>query len=134
MRRREFIILCGSATVTSPFVARAQLAGGVRRIGYLSGGTEEAQRPFVAAFKQGMRNKGYVDDQDFSIVACYADGKFERLPSLVRELLGLNPDVLLVSTTPANLAAKAATSTIPIVMVGVADPIGVGLIASLAQP
>ena len=81
-----------------------------------------------------MRDLGYVEGQDFSIEARFADGNFEHLPFLVGELLSHDPDVLFVATTPANLAAKAATSKVPIVMVAVADPIGVGLISNLAHP
>ena len=81
-----------------------------------------------------MRDFGYVEGTNLLVTRRYADGRFERLPPLMRELLAWGPDALLVSTTPGNLAAKAATSTVPFVMVSVADPIGAGLIASLAQP
>jgi putative ABC transport system substrate-binding protein len=81
-----------------------------------------------------MHGLGYVEGSNFTIDARYSDGKFERLPSLAQELLRGSPDVLFVQSTPANLAAKAATQTVPIVMVGVADPLGVGLIANLARP
>ena len=81
-----------------------------------------------------MNELGYVEGRNLLIEHRYADGKFERLPALAQELLAWNPDVLFVSTTPASLAAKAATSTVPIVVVSVADPLGVGLIANLSQP
>jgi putative tryptophan/tyrosine transport system substrate-binding protein len=84
--------------------------------------------------RPGCATSAHVEGQDFVFDARFADGHFERLPLLAKELLALNPDVLFVRTTPANLAAKAATSTVPIVMVGVADPIGAGLIANLARP
>jgi putative ABC transport system substrate-binding protein len=134
MRRREFIPLVCAVLAGWPATLRAQQATGLRRVGYLSGGTEAAQAPLLAAFRRGMRELGYAEGGNFSIETRYAEGRFDRLPSLARELLGRKPEVLLVQSTPANLAAKAATQTVPIVMVGVADPLGVGLIANLARP
>ena len=81
-----------------------------------------------------MQELGYVEGSDFSIDALYSEGKFERLPLLAKELLSRNPDVLFVQSTPGNLAAKRITQSIPIVMVGVADPVGVGLVTSLTRP
>jgi putative tryptophan/tyrosine transport system substrate-binding protein len=134
MKRREFIGLISAVAVMLPFPAYPQRSAKTYRIGYLNGGKEAAFREYLAAFKTGMRDLGYVEGQDFSIEARFADGNFEHLPFLVGELLSHDPDVLLVATTPANLAAKAATSTVPIVLVAVADPIGVGLISNLAHP
>jgi putative tryptophan/tyrosine transport system substrate-binding protein len=133
MRRREFITLLGGA-VAWPLAARAQLAGKVYRLGQLSGGTAASRITLLAAFMRGMHDLGYVEGKNLVIEHRYAEGRFEALPSLVQELLAWNPDVLFVSTTPASLAAKAATSTVPIVMVSVADPLGVGLITSLSRP
>ena len=134
MRRRVFLGALIGTAVTWPFVVRAQQSGKVYRLGQLSAGTKASRAPMLAAFMRGMRDLGYVEGQNLVIEHRYADGRFERLPSLVRELLAWKPDVLLVSTTPGNLAAKAETSTVPIVMVAVADPMGVGLIASLSRP
>ena len=134
MRRREFIGLLGGAAALWPLAARAQQSAKPHRIGYLHGGTEAGDRGFLDEFKAGMRDLGHIEGHDFVLDTRFADGHFERLPSLAKELLSLNPDVLFVVTTPANLAAKAATSTTPIVMVGVADPIGAGLIPNLARP
>ncbi|AMN43716.1 ABC transporter substrate binding protein [Rhodoplanes sp. Z2-YC6860] len=120
--------------VARPLVAPAQQVDKVFRLGQLHAGTVASRAPMVAAFMQGMREFGYIEGQNLLVARRYADGRFERLPSLMRELLAWGPDVVLVSTTPGNLAAKAATLTLPIVMVSVADPIGAGLIASLAQP
>jgi putative tryptophan/tyrosine transport system substrate-binding protein len=133
MKRREFIAGLGSAAAW-PAVVRAQQAAKTYRMGYLSGGTELGDRERLAGFVRGMRALGYTEGQNLVIASRYADGRFERLPTLVRELLSLNPEVIVVVTTPGNLAAKAATATVPIVMVGVADPLGVGLIQSLARP
>ena len=113
---------------------RAQQSGKVYRLGQLSGGTATSRVPLLAAFMGGMRELGYAEGRNLIIEHRYADGRFERLPALARELVEWNPDVLFVSTTPASLAAKAATSTVPIVMVSVADPQGVGLITNLSRP
>ena len=117
-----------------PLAARAQQPDRIYRLGQLHAGTEASRAPLLAAFTQGMRELGYVEGANLLIERRYADSRFERLPALAQELLAWKPDVLLVSTTPGNLAVKAATSIVPVVMVSVADPIGVGLVASLAQP
>jgi putative ABC transport system substrate-binding protein len=133
MIRRDFIAgLIGSAAARA--YAYAQQAGKVYRLGQLHAGTEASRVPLLTAFMQGMHDLGYIEGQNLQIEYRYADGHFERLATLIHELLAWKPDALLVSTTPGNLAAKAATSAIPIVMVSVADPIGVGLVANLARP
>ena len=132
MKRRKFITLLGAAAAL-PFPARAQPAR-VYRVAGLSGGTAASRVPLLAAFMGGMRDLGYVEGGNLIVEHRYAEGNFERLPSLVSELLAWKPDLLFVSTTPGGLAAKAATSTVPIVLVSVADPVGVGLIASLVRP
>lgn len=134
MRRREFITLALTVASSWSFPARAQQPEKTYRVGFLSGGSEAASDQNLAAFRRGMRDLGYVEGKTFYIEARFAAGKFDHLPSLAKDLISLDPDVLFVATTPANLAAKSATSTIPIVMVGVADPIGVGLIENLARP
>jgi putative ABC transport system substrate-binding protein len=137
MRRREFITLLSGASafrVARPLDAHAQQSGTVYRLGHLSGGTAASRISLLATFMRGMHDLGYVEGRNLVIEQRYAESRFEILPSLVQELLACNPDVLLVATTPASLAAKAATSTVPIVMVSVADPLGVGLVASLSRP
>lgn len=134
MRRREFLGVLPVAMTVWPRSARAQLSARMRRVGYLSGGSEAAQESLTSAFRRGMQSLGYTERVNYSVEARYVEGRFERLPSLAQELLGQNPDVLLVQSTPANLAMKAATQSVPIVMVGVADPVGVGLISNLARP
>jgi putative ABC transport system substrate-binding protein len=133
MKRRKFIALLGTAAAL-PFSARAQQPGKVYRVAGLSGGTAASRAPLLAAFMGGMRDLGYVEGSNLVVEHRYAEGNFERLPVLVSELLAWKPDLLFVSTTPGALAAKAATSTVPIVMVSVADPVGVGLVASLVRP
>jgi len=119
--------------LATPIVLEAQQAEKVYRIGSLSGGSQSARSPLHAACVQGMRDLGYVEGRNYVLESRYADGKFERLPSLAQELIRLNPDLLFVSTTPGALAAKAATMTIPIVFVAVADPVGVGIVPDLAR-
>jgi putative ABC transport system substrate-binding protein len=136
MRRREFIAgLGGAASVAWSRTARAQQpTAKQRRIGHLAAGTEASRRPLWAAFRLGLQQLGYVEGSDFVIEARYAGAQFERLRSLADELLRLDVDVILASTTPASFAAKAATTTVPIVFVAVADPVGTGLIGSLSRP
>jgi putative tryptophan/tyrosine transport system substrate-binding protein len=133
VKRRQFIAgLAGGALW--PTVGWSQKLPTVHHVGYLTGGTEAGDRDMLAAFTRGMGDLGYREGQGFVLTSRYADGKFERLPLLARELLGLNPELLFVCTTPASLAAKTATTTVPIVIVGVADPVGVGIVQSLAKP
>ena len=133
VKRRGFITLL-SGVAAWPLAARAQQSGKVYRLGQLSAGAAASWSPLIVHFIHGMRELGYIDGQNLIIEHRYAEGRFEQLPSLLRELLAWKPNVLLVSTTPGNLAAKAATSTVPIVMVAVADPIGAGIVASLSRP
>jgi putative ABC transport system substrate-binding protein len=133
VRRRQFLIAAG-ALLAAPLAAEGQQTGKVYRVGHLSGSGEVASKPFVNAFREGMRTLGYIEGQKWVLDERYAEGKTERLPSLAQELIQRNPDALLVSTTPGNVTAKAATSTIPIVMVLVADPVGAGIVSSLARP
>jgi len=122
------------ASVVAPRRAEAQPAPRVYRVAYLTGASLPSQAENLAAFFDGMRTLGYVEGRNFTFVARGARGQFDRLPSLLRELIDLKPDVLFVATTPANIAAKAVTTKVPIVFVGVADPLGVGLVPSLARP
>jgi putative ABC transport system substrate-binding protein len=117
-----------------PPAVTAQQASKVYRIGHLSGSSETASRPFLDAFRDGMRALGYAEGKNWVLDEQYAGANMERLPSLAQALIQRKPDVLLVSTTPGNIAAKSATSTIPIVMVLVADPVGAGIVPNLAHP
>jgi putative tryptophan/tyrosine transport system substrate-binding protein len=114
--------------------AEAQQAKKVQRIGYLTANTSSAELPRLDAFRQALRDLGHVEGQNITIEYRHAEGKFDRLPGFAAELVGLKEDVLVGVTTNAVLAAKDATRTIPIVFVGVSDPIGAGLIDSLARP
>lgn len=134
MRRREFIILLASATAC-PLAARAQQqAGKVPRIGYLRA-TSPSDRPSqLDAFRQGLRELGWSEGQNVVIDYRYAEGRFDRLPNLAADLVRLEVDLIVSEGTQGVTAARNATGTIPIVMTTVRDPVGTGLIASLARP
>jgi len=119
-----------------PFAPAAQDAkpGKTARIGRLSPLSAEADMPGLEAFRKGLRDLGWVEGRDFAIEARFAEGRPERLPELAAQLVRNRVDVILAGSTPGALAAKKATSTIPIVMVTTGDPIEGGLIVSLAQP
>ena len=132
MKRREFIALFGSAAATWPRTLGAQQARKIPRIGYMSPNIELSHRD--RSFVQGLRELGYVDGKNILIEYRFAAGKFKHLPALASELVRLNVDVIVAGVTQASLAAKAATKTIPVVILGVSDPVASGLVASLARP
>ena len=129
MNRRAFVTGLG-AILAAPLVAEAQ----PRRIGFLSSNSARLAQHLVDAFRQGLLELGYVDGQNIRIEYRFADGKFGPLPALAAELVGLNVDVIVAVASNAVFAAKGATATIPIVMVNVGDPVGLGIVASLARP
>ena len=134
MRRREFITLLGSAAGW-PLAARAQQISSVPRIGYLSpGSASSGPLNYYDEFRRELRELGYLEGQNIVIDYRFAAGRFDRLPQLAAELVQLNVDVIVSVVTQASLAAKNATRTIPIVIVSVGDPVGAGLVASLARP
>jgi putative ABC transport system substrate-binding protein len=131
--RRTFVSGVTFGLLAAPLAAWAQQTGKVPRIGYLSSGSATTTR-LVEGFRQGLREFGWVEGQNVVIDYRFAEGRFDRLPNLAAELLRLKVDVIVAGATPPAVAAKKATGTIPIVMVGVGDPVGLGLIASLARP
>jgi putative ABC transport system substrate-binding protein len=133
VRRREFITILGTAAAL-PLAAHAQQTAKVPRVGWLSPGSQTSDQNFLASFRDGLRELGWMVGQNIAIESRWADGKFERLPDLAAELVRLKVDVIVANVTQASLAAKRATTTIPIVMVGVGDPLGSGLVDSLARP
>jgi putative tryptophan/tyrosine transport system substrate-binding protein len=136
MRRREFITVLGGAAMW-PLVALAQQpVKRMRKIGALIGFAENdpATGRFVASFLQGLAELGWVPDRDFTIDLRYGAGNPDRNRSFAKELVGLNPDVILVNSTSATAAMQRETSTIPVVFVTVSDPVGSGFVASLARP
>jgi putative ABC transport system substrate-binding protein len=133
MQRREFITLLGGAAAAWPLAARAQQQK-VWRIGMLDTASRELNSANLAVFYKELRDFGYVEGQNLIIEYRSADGRNERLPDLVSELLRLNVDLIVVRGTPEVLAIKNATSTIPVVMSAVVDPVGLGVAASLRRP
>ena len=135
MRPSAIALMLALAIVVASLATEAQPPTPVHRIGALSAlGTTPGRNPFVEAFLEGMRALGYVEGQHFVLEYRGAEGQFEGFPDLAAELVRLKVEVIVAQGTPAALAAKHATTTIPIVMVGVGDPVGSGLVASLARP
>jgi len=134
MRRREFIsLLGGGATVAWPLAARAQQSKKIPRLCFLTfdPGTLQATR---FAFFEGLRDLGYVDGQSINIDYLSAEGRGERFPALAAECVRRQADIIAVSTTPAARAAKNATRTIPIIMIALGDPVGMGSLIALPNP
>jgi putative tryptophan/tyrosine transport system substrate-binding protein len=131
--RREFITLLGGAAAAGwPVAARAQQKAAI--IGFLVSGAPETSAPLVEAFKQGLRENGLVEGKDYVLELRWAEGHYQRFPAFARELVEHGARVLVVSTIAAARAAQQATSTIPIVMASINDPVGYGLVASLCAP
>ncbi len=118
----------------APLAAQAQAPGKVARVGYVFARVSSADQRLWDAARQGLRELGYVEGQNITLEVRWADGQSELLPEIVAEVVRSKVDVLVVATTPGALAAKNATRTIPIVFVSVGDPVGNGLVASLARP
>jgi putative ABC transport system substrate-binding protein len=132
MKRREFITLLGGATAW-PLAARGQQPK-MATIGLLGTGSAAAQSQWTAAFLQRMRELGWVEGRNLTIEYRWGEGRTERLSELAKELVRLKVDVIVSHNTPGPLAAKQATSTIPIVFATAGDPVGTGIVASLARP
>jgi len=133
VKRRAFLGLLGGAAFMSPPAARAQQKA-MPVIGFLSPGSQADWGTFTAAVGQGLGEAGYVEGQNLVIEHRWAENNYERLPELAADLVGRKVDVILATAVASSLAAKNATSTIPIFFWGVSDPVGLGLVASLAQP
>jgi len=134
-KRREFIALLGGGGLLLAAKvkrARGQLAGKTYRVGWLQPGP--IPDPWVKGFRQGLQEFNYVEGKNLTVEYRWGDGNFDRLPAMAAELVRLNPDVIISVNTAALLALQKATTTIPIVMLGTADPVAVGLVRSLARP
>jgi putative ABC transport system substrate-binding protein len=132
LKRRAFITLLGGAAAW-PLAARAQPSGKLTTIGFLGGATEPATRTWLAAFVQRLRELGWIEGRTVAIEVRWAEGHFDRFADIAAEFIRLKVDVI-VTAGPPVFAAKQATSVIPIVFATVADPLGSGLVASLARP
>jgi len=128
--RRAFINGVGAITLASPLATEAQQAGKVYRIGLIANAPAKVED----ALYEELRARGYVEGRNLLVTRRYSEGKAERFQELAAEMVGLKVDVIVVFTTPAALAAKNATRTIPIVFPTAIDPVGNGVVASLAQP
>jgi putative ABC transport system substrate-binding protein len=133
VKRREFFTLAGSAVVAWPLAARAQPAK-IYRIGILETVSSSLNVKNIDALRRGLRELGYVENQNYILEYRSADGDGARFPLLADELVRLHVDLIVTRGTPAAQAAKNATETIPIVMAAIGEPLGVGVVASLARP
>src|SRR5262245_12608547 len=133
MIARRIFLAGAAAALAAPRLAAAQQA---RRplVGILSGATEASARRYTDGFTAGMRELGYIDGQNVELAWRFAQGDLSRLPALAEEIVRLRPAVFVASNTPGALAAKALTTTIPIIVPGMTDPVGFGLVASYARP
>jgi ABC-type uncharacterized transport system substrate-binding protein len=133
MRRREVITFLGGA-VAWPLAARAQQSGKLPRIGFLGVSSPSAFAIRLEGFRRGLRDFGYIEGTTVVVEYRWAEGRYERLPDLAAELVRSDVDLIVTHATPGSLAAKRATTKIPIVMALVGDPVAAGLVASIAKP
>jgi putative ABC transport system substrate-binding protein len=135
MRRREFIAGLGS-TAAWPVVARAQQGDRVRRIGVLMGGDENdpVTKTYISALIQALAGLGWIDGRNMRMDARWGGDSINRIRALAKELVGLQPDIILAGNTPTTVALQRETQTIPIVFPGVTDPVATGLVARLDRP
>ena len=134
MRRREFITLFGGVAATWPLTAPAQRSSNLPTIGFLGAGTPLTYGPWVAVFAQRLRKLGWIEDRTIAIEIRWAEGRTERYAEIAAEFAQLKLDAILTIGTPATLAAKQATSAVPIIFVAVNDPVAFGMVANLARP
>src|SRR6266542_386698 len=132
MERREFIVTLG--LIAAPLAAEAQQTGKIPRVGFVEAGSRSVNQHFADAFRRGLHELGYVEGQNITIEERWAEGRTERFPDLLADLLRLKVDVIVQASGLGAVAAKKATTSVPVVFVGVGDPVGLGLVESLARP
>jgi putative ABC transport system substrate-binding protein len=133
MDRRAFIVMA-AGLLAAPLAAEAQPAPGVHRIGFLGNSTPALETNLVGPFREGLRELGYLEGQNILIEYQWAEGKYERFPALIAELLARKVKLIVTAGTPASHAVKKATTSVPLVMVAVGDPVASGLVPSLTRP
>jgi len=134
IKRRKFLTLFGGAVLAWPLAVRAQPMAKVWHVGMLETTAATLNATNLDAFKQALRQLGYIEGQNLIVEYRSGDGHIERFPQLAAELVRLNVDIIITRGTPAALAAKKATATIPIVMAAIGEPVETGMVASLARP
>jgi putative ABC transport system substrate-binding protein len=132
--RRAFIRAGAAALVAMPRASRAQESAKPWRIGFLEAGAPAANQHFLDAFKRGLSERGYTEGGNVVIVERWGDGQVDRFPALLNELVQEKVDIIVVSSTAGAVAAKATIKTLPVVFVGVQDPVGIGIVSSLGRP
>ena len=131
--RRAFVASVAGGIFAAPLAAGAQPAGKPHRIGFLGNSTEALEANLVGPFRAGLRELGYVEGRDLVVEYRWAEGQYERFPALIAELIALKVELIVTAGTPAALAVRRATTAVPLVMVAVGDPVGTGLVKSLAR-
>jgi putative ABC transport system substrate-binding protein len=134
MRLIGLVVVLTVGLLDAPFAAEAQPAGKAHRIGFLGNSTAALEANLVTPFREGLRELGYVEGQNIAIEYRWAEGKYERFPGLIAELLAQRVEVIVTAGTPATQAVKKATTSVPLVMVGVGDPVASGIVVSLKRP
>lgn len=134
MRARGIGFILAVGILLGSLAAQAQQTRNVSRIGFLGNSTAALEASLVGAFREGLRDLGYVEGQNVQIEYRWAEGKYDRFPALIGELLAQKVAVLVTAGTPATLAVKKATTSVPLVMIAVGDPVGTGIVPSLNYP
>ena len=134
MKRRLFLRTAGLGALAMPLVTEAQPAGNLPRIGFVEAGSRSANQHFADAFRAGLRELGYVEGHNITVEERWADGRIERFPDLLVDLLRLKVQIIVAASGAGAIAAKKATASVPIIFVGVSDAVGLGLVESLARP
>jgi putative tryptophan/tyrosine transport system substrate-binding protein len=134
MNRRGFLLAWLAAALVCPLLGEAQQRREPHRIGFLGNSTAALEANLVGPFREGLRELGYREGENILIEYRWAEGQYERFPSLIAELLAQKVEVIVTAGTPASLAVKKAATSVPLVMVAVGDPVATGLVASLARP